>query len=407
LFIDVPTGVVHATTGEDARRWNQAPASTSAGWLPDGTAVIAYGEWGCGNSGTAGVYRASPCCRSPVLFHRASSARPPAIFAWRLGSPPPSGACDLPVEVGATPPGWDPQPRPGAAEGHPNGSAIAHWVGPNPTGDVITVVGKDGGGLVAPVTSSSTTEPVEVFTSMGNPAFVVPIHDAFAAQVDPPNAPEGCSPLFLIGDSVSAATLRSVAEALRSRNEPPRADIAVTGAAVRGARITIRASGPTWPSGPIELQLANPDGFGSLSAGVATHALDGSLTATFVVPSAISYDGLCRSTGSCDRLTTAVGPMRVRFRPNGSPRLVGEGTFAVVPAKRSVAYPVELSWDCNRPRVEFDGKTWVSTTPGDFGDDVPYRIGGTITIRSATRATFRSPYGGDVTLRTSPTADDC
>ena len=412
FFIDVATGRVSVTTGESVSRWNLAPATTSAGWLPDGSAVIARGRSACGTSGAAGVYVVTPGAPAR-LFHRVDSADRPSIFAWRRDSAR-SGACPLPVDVGAMPPGWDPTPRPGWAEGHGIGTAIAHWVGPDPRGEVITVVGRDGGGLVAPL-SDGTVEPVEVFTSMGNPAFVVPIHEAFAAEVDPPNAPAGCSPLFLIGDSITASTLRTVAESLSSRHAPPVVDIAVTGAAVRGSTISIRATGAEWPAEPIEVELARPDGFGRGSAGTASPAPDGRAVEAMVhVPMTFWNEGPCpRGLEICDLISVAVGPLRVRFRESaGERRILAEGSFDVVDAVRDVGYAAFVSRSCGPARIEFDGVTWVTVDPDAFtsvpGEQHPEEpVAGTLTIRSADRAEFRSSIGTTAALRKSPTGFAC
>jgi hypothetical protein len=270
---------------------------------------------------------------------------------------------------------------------------------------VITVVGRDGAGLVQPV--DGETEPLAVFTSMGNPAFVVAIHEAYAAQVQPTNAPPACSPTFLIGESIGVATLQDVAESLRSADAPPSVHLEWSGARVRGATVTIRATGVDWPTtNPIEVELANPDGFGAMGLALARRSDDGALTATFSIPGVLSYEGTCKGSGSCDRISTKVGPMRVRFiETDGGRRVVGEGSFDVVAAKRNRPYPTAMYGECGPPRVELDGATWVAAEPVTTIHD---RIEGTITIRSATGARFVDTTTGEATgLRKSPTPYSC
>ena len=396
FFIDVASRTLTATTGEDVQHWNRAPSSMTAGWRPDGQAVISLGPSACGNSSESGVYLATPW-KKPKLFHRTGTDLPPGIFTWRNVGP---GPCDLPVTAtsAALPAGWEPSPRLGPSSGHPTVGAIAHWVGPGNA--AITAVGRDGAGLVEPATPG--TEPLAVFTSMGNPAFLLSNQGLVAAQVDPPNAPTECSPVFLIGEGISAEALQTFAESLQPRDPPPHVDIAVSGNAVRGAQVSIRATGPTWPEDLIDIELANPDGFGANSYATAKHERDGSIIATFVVPTAFSYDGLCRSSGNCDRLSSSRGPMRARFTVGrGAPRrIVGEGTFEVVAAEPGVAYPTTLNDECGPPRIDFDGTTWVASQP-------TARSKGEITVRSRTRATFRSQAGATVALRPSPTGFSC
>jgi hypothetical protein len=407
FFVDVRTGDVSLPMGEPVARWNEAPATTSAGWLHDGDAVIARSSTGCGTWGVSGVYAVGPGGMVPHLLHRTDSPVP-EVFAWRLDPRSVNGACDLPVIADALPFGWDPTPQPGWAYGHETAGAIAHWTGPDRERQVITAVGAHDYDLAVPL-GEPAANPVELFTSMGNPAFVFPTGGRLAARVLPTNAPAACSPLYLIGDNVTPGTLRTMAESLRSQHEPPPGGIGVHGAAVRGTPLTIRARGPVWPDADIEVELSNLDGYGAQVVAVATHATDGSLDATFTVPGLVHYEGPCPTSEGCDFLPITLGPKRVRFREvRGTIRpVIGEGTITVVAAKPGVAYDTKLYGECGPPRVELDGVTYVATRPTTLvGEGIP-PVDGTTVVTSEARATFRTIDGAVVALRRSPSGFLC
>jgi hypothetical protein len=314
--------------------------------------------------------------------------------------------CAPPFTATSVPAGWDPVIRAGSSSDHPIVRAIGHWRGPE-RWSAVTIVGRSNGLVDDPVPAAIAT-----FTSMGQPGRVVAIHEAYAAVVDPLNAPAGCERVYLIGEGVSVDDLRTIAAGLRTTNRPAVAELAVRGAAVRGSRVTLTATLPGWPVDGLAVEVSPPSGVGAAGVAQAAPIDDRTGSATFRLPSSVRYDGLCLDAAPCEVVVMPLGPTRVRFvhydGADRRARTVAEGWIEVVAARRGVPYDAQLEADgCGPLRAELDGRTWVAADPEQFGDLSVGAIDGTMTITGATTASFRSAGGTSGTLRRSAVGFAC
>jgi hypothetical protein len=170
--------------------------------------------------------------------------------------------------------------------------------------------------------------------------------------------------------------------------------LAVEGELVRGAPATAVASG--FPAG-LELDLVVSDAGQHIPVADVTTGVDGTARVGFVVPTSGMHEGICTDGGPCEYRSVGLGPHQLSLSWSAYD-LTGAAAVAIdlVPARPHVAYPTHLFGECGPIRTELDGRTWIADTPSSFDDPAPpdlVSLAGTLTLTSATHATFRAEDG--------------